>query len=285
MQVGEQRPSRPSTRSSGTSPVLDHGHVGAEPAPLPRPRSRSSPRRITTTVPRARRPRAGVGVGERPQVRDAVAAAPGDRRAPRHRAGGDQQPVVVQLLRRRSGHGARRVEPGRHGAGQQLDRRARRRTPRRARSASERLGSLRAGSPWTAAAARTAGPAPRGDEDDAPGEALLAQRLRPWRRPGPRRRSRTSGGQTLDWPSRQGQELLARALVIAQAAEQRRGPCAPALRTPRSDMHRCSASSTTPTPLGARWSSSQSAICVVSAPAPAGGGRSWSTTARAWTGR
>ena len=38
----------------------------------------------------------------------------------------------------------------------------------------------------------------------------------------------------------------------------------PVARTPRSDMHWCSASITTPTPFGARWSCSQSATCLVS---------------------
>ena len=37
----------------------------------------------------------------------------------------------------------------------------------------------------------------------------------------------------------------------------------PVARTPRSDMHRCLASITTPTPLGARCSNSPSATCWV----------------------
>ncbi len=60
-------------------------------------------------------------------------------------------------------------------------------------------------------------------------------------------------------------------MASARVAESRRLPrtalvtvLAPGLRTPRIDMHRCSASMTTMAPRGWRMRTSESATCVVS---------------------
>ena len=91
----------------------------------------------------------------------------------------------------------------------------------------------------------------RPHQHNAPLEALLAERLGGLRageaRADDHVRLVTAHGNSLG----KGQELLAGAGVVADKAAQRRGNGqAPSFWTPRSDMHMCSASRTTPTPLG-----------------------------------
>ena len=182
--------SAPSTPSSGVARVLDQRHVEPlSPAPPPPPRSRSSPRRS----PPARRPSraASRSASESASVRRTCTpsrSAPGDRRALRHGARRDQQPVV--------GERAAVAEVDAAPAGvDRVDRHAllalddvllvEARVDARGRP---RAGCRRAGSPSTAAGARTAPRAPRRSARCARRSPPRAASRRPWRRPCPRRR-------------------------------------------------------------------------------------------------
>ena len=156
---------------------LDDGHLGAAPRGRPRrPPGRSSPAPTMTTRGRRRPGRRAVGVGERAQVEHAVQVGAGHGSRRGVGAGRQQQPVVGALARRRpASAGAPRVES--RGRGRRCAARPRaRRTSRRGARRRSRGRPCRAGSPWTAAAARTAA-RPRADQDDRAVEAFVAQGL------------------------------------------------------------------------------------------------------------
>ena len=163
-------------------------------APPPRPRSRSSPRRSTTTVPRrANAARSASLSAQRTQRVHAVEVDPGDRRAARHGAGRQQQPVVIQrppvgqapggARRRRRAVAATPVSSSMSLLGVELAR------------VHERLlarAPTRAGSPSTAAAARTAARTRRRSAPRVRRSPPRAASPPPWRRPGRRPRSQRS---------------------------------------------------------------------------------------------
>ena len=284
-----RRPRGPSTRSSGTAAgsTTRHlqaalarrgGDLGADPAGA----DHDEPAAARPAARAARRSR------RRAQVEHAVELAAGDAQPPRLGAGGQQQPVVARAARRRRararaapcrGRSTVRAEAqldvvlGVEALVVDVDRLAlglAAQVVLRQRRAL--VGALGLGA----------------DEHQAPVEALArAASRRPSRRRGSAPTitnvwSVVMGSSSWSGPGTPGGcgRRRGRAPCSAEVTV-----CAPSFCTPRSDMHMCSASSTTPTPLGASSRCSQPAICTSGAPGSAGRGRTARRRGRASTGR
>jgi hypothetical protein len=157
--------------------LLDHGHLGAEPARRRRGLA-ADPARADDHEPSAwtQCSPQPVGVGDGAQDVDAVATRSLDRWPPRCRPGRDQQPVVAQLLAVGQGDAVgARVQCGRARGRQQLDPLVR----VEALIVYVRFGELAVARQVCLRQRRALVGQVRfvGDQDDAPVEALLAQRL------------------------------------------------------------------------------------------------------------
>ena len=146
----------------------------------------------TTRGARLERLTQPVGIGDRAQVEHLLPVGAGEVEPARRGAGGEQQLVVGQLRvarGTRGGDGGRAaVDRGDGDAGDAGPRGARRTSRRRARRPSHAR-RCRAGSPWTAAGARTGAPARSRAARSRRRIPRRAASRRPWPRPGWRRRS------------------------------------------------------------------------------------------------
>ena len=192
-QLGAQHPLQRNRRG------LDDGHV--EPALARRsgdlgadPSRSDHDDRAAAVQPRAQR----VGVLDAAQVQHALQLAAGNREPARLGAGRQQQPVVAEPLAVVERHLGSPPCPRSPRCGPAAARsRARRRSPLRARRPARAV-TPRAGSPWTAEAARTGARARRRSSPGGRRSPRPAASRPPLRRRGSRPRSRTSGRSS--WP-------------------------------------------------------------------------------------